>query len=507
MDKKHEANQSRRRYAVGALKRIPVHAIWSGLVDVLKPEILQRRTTAHTRKGSTTAWLDGLRGVAALCVCITHLTAYTHKDLELCYGAERGALEGGGLNTSPAAWPIVRIPFTGGHFSVTVFFIISGYVVPRRLISLLHEGRKDDFVEAMNSAVFRRPGRLYLPVVWSTFFFAMVCWHLLGIEVPFPPHEKYLFPELYAWWLDMMKFFYYHREKMLFSLYNFHTWTIPVELRGSMFIFVWLFATHQMRTRPRILLTLGVLAYLVFGAHGAWYGCFFAGMLTAELDLLHAEGDPVQLPWDRVAKWFRSRRRIRQILLHFTLVCALYLASQPSSDGLPREKVLGECTGWKILNWFIPSVYNDDTNSTYRWFWLFWASWLTVISVKEIAWVRAIFESSPAQCEFLTSGSANYRAAILTYARSRQALVRSVPCPRSSHRHPRRASVLPHRCQVPERSQFIRQIWGPVQQVARCIMVVVARRRSRGIRAKLLVLRRHLHTLHVVRSRDWHEDV
>ncbi|CAK4031428.1 acyltransferase like [Lecanosticta acicola] len=387
------------RTRLGALwRRLPsspaVRNALSATVEFLKPEFLQRKKAAAPRKGNT-AWLDGLRGGAALTVCIMHLTVYTHTDMELCYGDR---LPNGQLNTSPAALPILRIPFTGGHYSVMLFFVISGYVVPRRLITLLHEGRKDDFVEAVCSAIVRRPGRLFIPVALSTLFLAVVMGHIIALPVPFPFYKSNIVWELYNWFGDMCLFLFYHRFQLLFTWYNFHTWTIPVELRGSLWLFVWLFATHQMATRSRVLLTCAKLFYLVFWTPGGWYSCFFCGMLTSELDLL-AESGQVRLPWDGLRNFFIRRPRLRMFVLHLTLLIGLYLACQPSSDGKPREELLGECYGWKTLNRLIPGSYKDGppNNTHYRWYYLIWAAWFTVVGVKEIPWVRWIFETNTAQ--------------------------------------------------------------------------------------------------------------
>lgn len=47
-------------------------------LDALMPEILRRKSGTRRAVGST-AWLDGLRGWAALVVCMVHLTVYTHQ--------------------------------------------------------------------------------------------------------------------------------------------------------------------------------------------------------------------------------------------------------------------------------------------------------------------------------------------------------------------------------------------------------------------------------------------
>lgn len=385
-------------HADGALSEFKPGRVLASLIDLITPEFFQRRKLLTRRLGST-AWLDGLRGCAAFSVCLVHLTVYTHAGIEQCYGSELPG-EQKIYNTSPIVLPFIRLPFLGGHFAVMLFFTISGYVVPRRMLQCLHEGRRDDFLAAAQSSVIRRPLRLYLPVVLSTFLFAS-SWHILGIQTPWPKHQNNILAEWWNWAKEMLNFFYFFRIGVLFTNYNFHTWTIPVEFRGSMFLVVWLFALHTIKTRTRVLLTLGMTLYLAIGAPGAWYACFFAGMLMSELDLFAAEtsSSAIIFPWDGFNKWFKCHRLLRTFILEVMMIFGLYLASEPSSDSLTKEQVLGSCRGWKTLSQLIPDTYGDMYNH-HRWFWLFWASWLTLYSAKEIDWMRSALETRPAQCKF-----------------------------------------------------------------------------------------------------------
>ncbi|KAI7345367.1 hypothetical protein KC336_g22887, partial [Hortaea werneckii] len=236
------------------------------------------------KRPGPTAFLDGLRGWAAFCVALMHLFVYTHDWVELCYNAP---LLDGSTNSSPLTLPFIRLPFTGGHFSVMLFFVISGYVVPRRLLMLLHEERRTDFIDALQSAVIRRPVRLFIPVILSTGMFWSLFWHILGIATPWPVHQPTFFGEFYVWFHDFLNFVNpWRMDKLLFTYYNIHSWTIPVEYRGSMFIIVWLLCTSSMTIKGRLMATAGLMWYLVFGAPAAMYATFFAGMVTAELDLL-----------------------------------------------------------------------------------------------------------------------------------------------------------------------------------------------------------------------------
>ncbi|KAK6853604.1 acyltransferase-like protein [Apiospora arundinis] len=457
------------------------------LLDFLKPDILRRRrqppsssspSQQQQRRRSRrtdTAWLDGLRGWAAFGVCLAHMSVYTHPRIELCYGSLIAPSPDTGhaslRNATPAAVPVLRLFWSGGHFAVMIFFVISGYVLTKRPIALLqslspsssptplpksplsaipqkrqvlHNYSHDEnaataFVDALHSAMARRPLRLFLPVIWSTLFFA-TSWHVLGLATPWPEQQPNLAMELWNWARDLAKFCYFFRNRVLFTNYNIHTWTIPVELRGSYMVLVWLFlwgypcfspasssspyysttssASHiSPSTRRRVIATAAMTVYLAVGAAGAWYAAFFAGMLMAELDALDADAATSlttttidgkltsynnnhharpRLPWDGLLDFLRQRPRFRSVLLHSMLAAGLYLGSAPSSDIMKVDELLGNCPGgWKTLSRLIPAPYtaSDEPESVHRWFWLFWAAWLLFVSIKELDWVRSLFET------------------------------------------------------------------------------------------------------------------
>ncbi|QIW99795.1 hypothetical protein AMS68_005313 [Peltaster fructicola] len=366
----------------------------SRITDFFVPEIFTRGRVATPHLGPT-AWLDGLRGWAALCVTFMHLTVYTHDGIELCYGSKFRHNEE--YNTTWAALPIIRLPFTGGHFSVMLFFVISGYVVPRRLIQYLQEGRRQDFTDAVHSAIVRRPVRLYVPVFLCTIAI-FTCWHVLGITPENTPKQGNIVSEVFAWIAETTLFSYFYRNYWLFSYYNVHTWTIPVELRGSMFLFVYLIIVQGLSNRNRILMTAGMIIHLAVLSPGAWYACFFAGMFICELDLLALSGNNIRMPWSIISDWLysKSRASVKTVVMHALFIASLYLATQPSSDWSTKAETLGNCPGWSTLSAMVPFYY-IDADSQFRWFWLFWAAALLLFSIREISWLRRSFDSPIAQ--------------------------------------------------------------------------------------------------------------
>jgi peptidoglycan/LPS O-acetylase OafA/YrhL len=75
------------------------------------PQTSHLRTKDAAGTGTRLAWLDVLRGLAALCVVFDHLSYYVLQ---------------------PARWVIYQW-FNPGDYGVFVFFIISGYIVPASL--------------------------------------------------------------------------------------------------------------------------------------------------------------------------------------------------------------------------------------------------------------------------------------------------------------------------------------------------------------------------------------
>lgn len=64
--------------------------------------------------------------------------------------------------------PIVRI-FYSGRGMVTTFFIISGYVLSYKALSLTHSGRYAALLDSLSSSVVRRGMWLFIPTTILTF--------------------------------------------------------------------------------------------------------------------------------------------------------------------------------------------------------------------------------------------------------------------------------------------------------------------------------------------------
>ena len=115
--------------------------------------------------------LDGLRGIACLFVFNYHFFWPWTPHIMLGYGAIPP------MAFAPyRAWtslPIICL-LHRGRAMVAIFFAISGYVICRHILRLIHEKRLEAAYQHLASAVFRRAFRLYIPPTISMFLVAVL---------------------------------------------------------------------------------------------------------------------------------------------------------------------------------------------------------------------------------------------------------------------------------------------------------------------------------------------
>ncbi|KAH9845292.1 Acyltransferase family [Teratosphaeria destructans] len=335
----------------------------------------------HTHR---TAYLDGLRGFAALLVYILHNEVWARADMR-----ERGALEGAwGLSNYYAftSFPGIRILFSGGHAAVPIFFVISGYVLANKPLLKLQQGNVTSLAESLCSALFRRWLRLYIPVMVCTLLWA-TSWHVFGISSSLGGSrrpEKTLLDEIWMWYCDFKNFSFLFNDGYD-NAYNANMWTIPLEFRGSIVVWSSILALAQCSTTKRLLCELGLAWYFMYVVD-AWYcSLFLAGALLCDIDLLTLNG---QLP-PVLARWLKLDRKW---VLWLMFAAGLWLASVPSLD--QEAEMLRKQPGWYYLSFLKPQAAWDIRN-----FFRSIAAILLMISIPRLSILRTFFESD--FCQYL----------------------------------------------------------------------------------------------------------
>ncbi|KAH8698695.1 putative acyltransferase [Talaromyces proteolyticus] len=329
-----------------------------------------------------TAYLDGLRGFAAFMVYWLHHQLWAHEDLQMNRAFENAF--GWDGHYYFVALPGVRTFFSGGHFAVTVFYVISGYVLSAKPLALIQAGEYVKLSDSVGSSLFRRWLRLFLPVIGTTFVF-MSLLHIFNLPTSVLDKAPTYSEEVSKWYKEFNDFaFIFRSGGEPWFTYHFHAWSIPVEFRGSIMIYASIIAFSRCTRDARLLCQLGLIIYFVWITDGWFCGLFSSGMLLCDLDLLAAN--------DNLPRFLSKLRPYKQTIFHTLFIASIYLGGVPSSNADVNN--LRDSYGWQYLSYLKPKAMWD-----YKWFYLTWASTFLVSSVPHISWLKAFFETH--FCQYL----------------------------------------------------------------------------------------------------------
>lgn len=353
-----------------ALKRLRA-VIWPKAKSAGQPEVLRK-----------TAYLDGLRGFAAFLVYWQHHELWAHTPQENHIFENAFGFEG---HHRFASFHGIRLFFNGGHFAVANFFIISGYVLSVKPLSLIQAGDQAKLADNLGSALFRRWMRLYIPLICTTFLY-MLTWHAFGgLWIHGAKKQSNMRDEIWWWYAELKNFsFIFNMGGEPWFTYNFHLWSIPVEMKGSIAVYTTLLALSRATTKARLWCTVGLMFYFMYICDGWYCSLFMMGMFLADLDLLAAKG---QLP-----RFLARLAPLKEFIYYHLLVVALYLGGIPSQT--TDVALLRKNRGWYYLSFLKPQAAFD-----YKWFYLLFAATFLVSAVPRIHWLKRFFETR--FCQYL----------------------------------------------------------------------------------------------------------
>ncbi|PBP24466.1 hypothetical protein BUE80_DR004779 [Diplocarpon rosae] len=335
-------------------------------------------TTSRDDELRETAWLDGVRGVAAFLVMVYHY----HLDMfafstEAPYGAP---------GTQP--WEIWRLPYLriiwcSGHTQVGIFFVLSGFVLSWSSLSCIREGRYERFALSLGSTVFRRWMRLFVPC-FLIGLLSLVQFYAGFIQLSIPRRDTFLGQLVdYIW--ECERFANpFHVERNNWEVlhgYNATMWTMPVEWAGSLLVFVALLMVCRIRNyvkRTMVLATIPVYACL----SAKWnYWLFTTGILFA--DYVKQAGGFNQL----------SGRMSRRSRLFWILI----LLSGGWLGGIPGKRDWYERPGYEWTDHWIPRNWQDIEGGQ-RFFWC-WSGLMISGGLAHFSTLRGFFERP--SCRYL----------------------------------------------------------------------------------------------------------
>ncbi|KAJ5622323.1 hypothetical protein N7528_005555 [Penicillium herquei] len=248
------------------------------------------------------AALDGLRGWACLLVFNFHfLFTYTWKVAV-------------GWGFAGENWGIHQLPFVhmliSGHIMVAIFFVISGYVLSYKPLKTIRSRSFDQTFTVLASSTFRRALRLYIPslIGLACVFIAVrlgvynYSWGvikegrtILGTNEQHPLVYKSLYKQSWDWYYTVARLMNPFDWGLYYNNYNPHLWTIPVEFRCSLVLFLTTLATSRLISPVRMTLVASLTWFCM--RYGRWdVVLFLVGMQMAELDLINGTWERPVIP-------------------------------------------------------------------------------------------------------------------------------------------------------------------------------------------------------------------
>jgi peptidoglycan/LPS O-acetylase OafA/YrhL len=332
-----------------------INVIFHAILRPLVPSFWKRSppVSTHATLASGVAALDGLRGLACLFVFSEHLTYNFSTTFLYGYGvADRRSL---------VQWPFIRI-FWSGFSMVAIFYVISGYVLSYKPLKQIRGRDWEAFHATLSSSTLRRGMRLYIPttiavlicgllVSLGAFEYATdVFFHeknYLGLhEVPPQPLNGILLQQIDALKnaIQMLNIWNWSDDISAGS-YDRHLWTIVVEFRSSMVLFLVLLGTSRMKQNYR-LLSVTMLVIFCTATERKDVLLFISGMILAEIDLIRRVA-ATSLSQNHKAQYNGSD--IKWLAL---FILGLYLCSVPTIN-------CEETPGYRILSSLVPSCWSD----------------------------------------------------------------------------------------------------------------------------------------------------
>ena len=204
----------------------------------------------------------------------------------------------------------------------------------------------DQLMTTMTSSIFRRGLRLFVPCFASTFI--VICLAQLGLYTStedfsnqmrmMPESHCYTQPNMWLQFKDWLVQMLIFVDVFNWSLFagsielDRHLWTIPVEFRCSMALFLTHLLTARMSSRLRIMTFSGLIIWGM--SWDRWELCpFWAGAVIAELDIIRVSKGPTALPSISTDIQPKEPHRLSTIIYWATLLASLLLLSFPDIAG------------------------------------------------------------------------------------------------------------------------------------------------------------------------------
>jgi peptidoglycan/LPS O-acetylase OafA/YrhL len=191
---------------------------------------------------------------------------------------------------------------------VAIFFVISGYVLSYKPLKTIRSQSFDQTFTVLASSTFRRGLRLYVPsLIGLMCVFVAVRLGLYnyshsvikqgltirGTNEQHPPVFRSSLKQFWDFYYTVAHLLNPFDWNLYYNNYNPHLWTIPVEFRCSVVLFLTTIATSRLVAAIRMPLVGSLIWFCM--RYGRWdVVLFLIGMIMAEIDIINGT-------WERPA--------------------------------------------------------------------------------------------------------------------------------------------------------------------------------------------------------------
>ncbi|KAI9743710.1 MAG: hypothetical protein M1818_003026 [Claussenomyces sp. TS43310] len=274
---------SRRRYSM-----------FRNRLVALLPSFITKPTSGGTSmatKITPTTYLNGLRGVAAFFVFCHHYLMEYYRDITFyAYG------------TRSEDNYLIQLPFISlihsGSFMVAIFFILSGYVLSYKTVHLIYKsngtGIHDQTIfQTLASSAFRRAPRLYIPLIipWILTTLIVYSGYFTRLDYEIGPPciivmpAPTLFDQFSLEWANFKDYTNLFVWERMYPTHLSQLWTIPVEFRGSLIVFLLLLCFAKVKHGVRLVLEFSISWYAL--SYDRWDIFLFVwGIIFSELSAI-----------------------------------------------------------------------------------------------------------------------------------------------------------------------------------------------------------------------------
>ncbi|KAK1711988.1 acyltransferase family-domain-containing protein [Colletotrichum lupini] len=312
----------------------------------------------------------------------------------------------------PSAW-------LDGLRGLAAFFVISGYALSYKPMKLIRQKKSAEFAIASASSAFRRYIRLFLPTMITSLAVAGLAYFKLFELEPIsgpsvtmfrPPALDNVWDQVVGWWGH----FSILSDPMAKNLdrgrgfpYQPQLWTIPVEFDGSLIVFLAHVAFYRVRPSVRILFLVCLLIYTIHSGYWQFF-LFLSGLLLAALrfygDDENADYESNGYVWETLphlsspSYWRREGLRgfnapislikssktygiSKKTLQLASFIGALWLLSFPEGSGS-----VAQTPGFRNLSWLTPAKYGEGDG-----FWIPIAAVWLVSTIDQSPFIQQLF--------------------------------------------------------------------------------------------------------------------